>query len=130
MLMQTDADEIQIKYRVMKGFRRNEVTVEVNDLTGNPVAVFNGTSDAATWLNENNFTYVQGTSGVWSRKKDSAIQLVFGGPMYGGRAMVWDWCPIPTQSIYRRRSIFAVDGFTTALTLGLCALVLVYYFFQ
>jgi hypothetical protein len=121
MMMPTSAQEVQIKYKVTRNFPKNDLFIEVDDLKGNPVAVFNGTDEAAKWLAVNNFQYVHGTSGVWSRGKDSIIPGVFNNGMYGGRAMMWDGPSPSTKSIYRRRSIFTLDTISLALTVALCA---------
>ena len=119
MMMQTEAKEVRIRYHVTKNFPHNDLFIEADDLKGNPVAVFNGTSEAAKWLAENNFQYVQGTSGVWSRDKGSVAPIEF----LGGVAMVWDGKALPNKSIYQRRSIFTLDTITLALTVALCAAV-------
>jgi hypothetical protein len=125
MMMQTDAQEVQIKYKVTRSFPKNDLFIEVDDLKGNPVAVFNGTDEAAKWLAANNFEYIHGTSGVWSRDKGGIIPSVFNNGMYGGRAMMWDGPSLSTKSIYKRRSIFTLDTITLALTVALCAAVYV-----
>jgi hypothetical protein len=122
MMMQTDAQEVQIKYKVTRNFPKNDLFIEVDDLKGNPVAVFNGTDEAAKWLAANNFHYIQGTSGVWSRDKEGFIPGIFSNGMYGGRAMMWDGKALTNRSIYRRRSVFTLDKITLALTVALCAL--------
>jgi hypothetical protein len=123
MMMQTEAKEVQLRYHFTRNFPRNDLFIEVDDLKGNPVAVFNGTDEAAKWLAANNFHYVQGSSGVWSRDKEGFIPGIFSNGLLGGRAMMWDGQALTNRAIYKRRSTFAVDHVTVCWTIGLCALV-------
>lgn len=111
MMIGTDAVDVQIRHKLTQNAPHNDLFIEVDDLQGNPVAAFNTPRQAAVWLYENNFHYVEGSSGVWTRKKDRLINLDF----LDGRA-------ITNRAIYRRRSIFTLDSITLALTVALCAL--------
>jgi len=113
MMIGTDAVEVQIKHRLTQNAPHNDLFIELDDLQGNPVAAFNSPKQAAAWLKANDFQYVEGSSGVWTRKKVSLISLDF----LDGRA-------ITSRQIYERRSIFTVDKITLALTVTLCAAVL------
>ena len=110
MMIGTDAIDVQIRHRMITSAPHNELFIEVDDLRGNPVAAFNTPRQAAVWLAENNFQYVEGSSGVWTRKKDRLISLDF----LDGKA-------ITNRQLYKRRSIFTVDKITLALTVALCA---------
>jgi hypothetical protein len=113
MMIGTDAVEVQIRHRMITNAPHNDLFIEVDDLQGNPVAAFNSPRQAAVWLHENNFQYIEGSSGIWTRKKDRLINLDF----LDGRA-------ITNRKLYERRSIFTVDKITLALTVTLCAAVL------
>jgi phosphoserine aminotransferase len=114
MMIGTDAVDVQIRHKLTQNVPHNDLFIEVNDLQGNLVAAFNTPSHAAVWLYENNFQYVEGSSGVWTRKKDSFINISF----LDGRT-------IASRQLYRRRSIFTLDTITLALTVALCAAVYV-----
>jgi len=113
MMIGTDAVEVQIKHRLTQNAPHNDLFIELDDLQGNPVAAFTSPRQAAVWLAENNFQYVEGSSGVWTRKKDKLINLSF----LDGKA-------ITSRQLYERRSTFTVDKITLALTVTLCAAVL------
>jgi hypothetical protein len=113
MMIGTDAVEVQIKHRLTQNAPHNDLFIELDDLQGNPVAAFTSPRQAAVWLAENNFQYVEGSSGVWTRKKDRLISLDF----LDGRA-------ITNRKLYELRSIFTVDKITLALTVTLCAAML------
>ena len=117
MMIGTDAVEVQIRHRMITNAPHNDLFIEVDDLQGNPVAAFNSPRQAAVWLHENNFQYVEGSSGIWTRKKDRLISLDF----LDGKA-------ITSRQLYERRSRFSVSNFmfylsNVVLALALCALV-------
>jgi hypothetical protein len=116
MMIGTDAVEVQIRHRLTQNVPHNDLFIEVDDLQGNPVAAFNTPRQAAVWLAENNFQYVEGSSGVWTRKKDKLINLSF----LDGKA-------ITSRQLYERRSIFTVDHVTVCWTIGLCAIAFVLF---
>lgn len=110
MMIGTDAVDVQIRHKLTQNAPHNDLFIEVDDLQGNPVAAFNTPRQAAVWLYENNFHYVEGSSGVWTRKKDRLISLDF----LDGRT-------IRSRSLYGKRSVFTLDTITLALTVALCA---------
>ena len=79
MLMQTDAEAVRIRHRLTHNLPTNDLFIEVDDLTGNPVAAFSTASSAAEWLTRSGFNYVEGSSGIWSRsKKAKATSTLLG----------------------------------------------------
>jgi hypothetical protein len=45
----------------------SDVFMEIDDMEGSPVAAFASIKQAAQWLQDEGFTYVLGTNGIWSR---------------------------------------------------------------
>jgi peptidoglycan hydrolase-like protein with peptidoglycan-binding domain len=45
----------------------SDVFMEIDDMEGSPVAAFPSIKQAAQWLQDEGFTYVLGTNGIWSR---------------------------------------------------------------
>jgi hypothetical protein len=111
-MMETTAVEVKVRHKLTQNAPHNDLFIEVDDLHGNPVAAFTSPRQASVWLAENNFRYVGGTSGIWTRKKDSLISLDF----LDGRAMT-------NRQLYKRPSLFSVGNIM--LTLALCAFVYV-----
>ena len=105
MMIGTDAVEVQIKHRLTQNAPHNDLFIELDDLQGNPVAAFNSPKQAAAWLKANDFQYVEGSSGVWTRKKVSLINLDF----LDGKA-------ISNRQLYRSASN-SVGSFITKLCL-------------
>jgi hypothetical protein len=121
MMIGTDAVEVQIKHRLTQNAPHNDLFIELDDLQGNPVAAFNSPKQAAAWLKANSFQYVEGSSGVWTRKKVSLINLDF----LDGRA-------ITNRQLYKRQSWFSVSNFmfylsNVVLAFALCTFVYTFF---
>lgn len=76
MMMTTDAVDVVVHHKVTQNFPKNDLFIEIDDLQGNPVSAFSDSRSASKWLEANGFRYVEGTSGVWTRKRKGGFIVV------------------------------------------------------
>ena len=76
MMMTTDAVDVVVHHKLTQNFPKNDLFIEIDDLQGNPVSAFSDSRAASRWLESNGFRYVEGTSGVWTRKRKGGVLVV------------------------------------------------------
>ena len=76
MMMTTDAVDVQVRHKLTQNFPKNDLFIEIDDLQGNPVSAFSDSRQASRWLESNGFRYVEGSSGVWTRKRKGGFIIV------------------------------------------------------
>ena len=76
MMMTTDAVDVVVHHKLTQNFPKNDLFIEIDDLQGNPVSAFSDSRAASRWLESNGFRYVEGTSGVWTRKRKGGFIIV------------------------------------------------------
>ena len=69
MIITTAAQAVRVRHRLTRNSLKNDLFIEIDDLKGDPVAAFSTIRNAAEWLEESGFDYVQGTSGIWVKSK-------------------------------------------------------------
>ena len=73
MMMTTDAVDVRVTHKLTQNFPKNDLFIEIDDLQGNPVSAFSDTRQASRWLESNGFRYVEGTGGIWTRKRTGGL---------------------------------------------------------
>ena len=73
MMMTTDAVDVRVRHKLTQNFPKNDLFIEIDDLQGNPVSAFSDTRQASRWLESNGFRYVEGTGGIWTRKRKGGL---------------------------------------------------------
>lgn len=73
MMMTTDAVDVRVTHKLTQNFPKNDLFIEIDDLQGNPVSAFSDTRQASRWLESNGFRYVEGTGGIWTRKRKGGL---------------------------------------------------------
>ena len=64
-MIQTDAQQVRVKHKLTKNLpNKSDLFIEVDDLTGNPVAAFASPSQAGLWLYHQGYEYVAGSNGA------------------------------------------------------------------
>ena len=76
MMMTTDAVDVVVHHKLTQNFPKNDLFIEIDDLQGNPVSAFSDSRSASKWLEANGFRYVEGTSGVWTRKRKGGMIVI------------------------------------------------------
>lgn len=76
MMMTTDAVDVVVHHKLTQNFPKNDLFIEIDDLQGNPVSAFSDSRQASRWLESNGFRYVEGSSGVWTRKRKGGMIVV------------------------------------------------------
>ena len=76
MMMTTDAVDVVVHHKLTQNFPKNDLFIEIDDLQGNPVSAFSDSRAASRWLEANGFRYVDGTSGIWTRKRKGGLIIV------------------------------------------------------
>ena len=81
MIITTAAQAVRVRHRLTRNSLKNDLFIEIDDLKGDPVAAFSTIRNAAEWLQESGFDYVQGTSGIWVKSKKKTAGSIVSEPM-------------------------------------------------